>query len=87
MDGIVPAVAKDAVLVQSGKLPVEPIEVKGYDFNNGLNYHELLKSFKTTGFQALHFGLAVEEITRMVCIKIMTLYIFMYISINCIINY
>ncbi|KAK2147749.1 hypothetical protein LSH36_538g02073 [Paralvinella palmiformis] len=66
MDGIVPAVAKDAVLVQSGKLPVKPIEVKGYDFNNGLNYHELLKSFKTTGFQALHFGLAVEEITRMI---------------------
>ena len=69
----VPGVAQEAVLVQSGKLPVEPVEVKGYDFNNGINYHELLKSFKTTGFQAMHFGLAVEEITKMVCIHMPTL--------------
>lgn len=27
--GDVPAVAQEAVLVQSGKLPVEPVEVKG----------------------------------------------------------
>ena len=31
----VPEVAQEAVLVQSGELPVEPVEVKGYDFNQG----------------------------------------------------
>ena len=64
----IPQIAQDAVLVQSGKLPVESVKVQGYDFNNGVNYHELLKSFRTTGFQATNFGLAVEEIDKMVCI-------------------
>ena len=40
--------------------------VRGYDFNNGLDYHELLKSYKRSGFQALNFGKAVEEINKMV---------------------
>ena len=62
----VPAVAQEAVLVQSGKLPVEPIEVKGYDFNKGIDHHKLLQSFRTSGFQATNFGLAVEEINKMV---------------------
>ena len=31
----VPEVAQEAVLVQSGELPVEPVEVKGYDFKPG----------------------------------------------------
>ena len=40
--------------------------VRGYDFNNGLDYHQLLMSYKRTGFQALNFGKAVEEINKMV---------------------
>lgn len=58
--------AHGAVLTHSGKLPVEPVEVKGYDFNNGVNYPELLKSFYTTGFQATNLAKAVDEINRMV---------------------
>ena len=67
MQNSVPEVAQEAVLVQSGQLPVEPIEVKGYDFNLGIDYHKLLQSFRTSGFQATNFGLAVEEINKMVC--------------------
>lgn len=37
----------------------------GYDFNNGLDYHEVFKAMKYSGFQATNFGLAVEEIKRM----------------------
>ena len=62
----VPSIAANAVLVQSGKLPVEPVEVKGYDLNQGVDYHALLKSFRTSGFQATNFGKAVEEIDKMV---------------------
>lgn len=63
----VPSVAQEAVMVHtSGDLPVEPVVVKGYDFNKGVCYPELLESFKISGFQATNFGLAVEEINKMV---------------------
>ena len=41
------------------------MNIKGYDFNDGLDYSKLLDSFLTTGFQASHFGLAVEIVRRM----------------------
>ena len=66
MSGEAPGIAQSAVLVKSGDLPVEPVEVKGYDFNDGIDYGRVLKSFATTGFQATHFGRAVNEINRMV---------------------
>lgn len=37
----------------------------GYDFNKGVNYHELLTTMASCGFQATNFGLAIEEINRM----------------------
>lgn len=61
----VPALAKDAVLIESIKMPDDAIKVEGYDFNEGINYEKLMASFKTTGFQALHLGQAIEEINRM----------------------
>lgn len=58
--------AKDAVLAKSEKLPdVTPI-VKGYEWNNGINYDQLLGSYLHSGFQATNFGLAVDEINKMV---------------------
>ena len=41
-------------------------KVHGYDFNIGIDHHQLLKSFKYSGFQATNFGLAVEEIWKMI---------------------
>jgi len=66
MAGKAPDIAQSAVLVPSGDLPVDPIEVKGYDFNDGIDYGRIMKSFGTTGFQATHYARAVTEINRMV---------------------
>jgi len=62
----IPAIAAEAVLVQSEKMPKDSVEVKGYDFNNGINHHALLKSYLVSGFQATNFGLAVEQINAMI---------------------
>ncbi|KAJ3101077.1 hypothetical protein HDU97_001659 [Phlyctochytrium planicorne] len=59
-------VALNAVLVKSEKMPDTAVEVKGYDFNNGVNYPELIKSMQTTGFQATAFSQAIAEINRMI---------------------
>jgi deoxyhypusine synthase len=40
--------------------------VKGYDYNKGVNFEEVLKSYISTGFQATNFGLAIEEIMKMI---------------------
>lgn len=62
------AEARENVFVSS--TPLAPIlqgvdTVRGYDFNNGIDYEALLASYTRTGFQARNFGLAVEEIMRM----------------------
>ena len=62
-----PSIATEAVMVHtSGQLPVDPVVVKGYDFNNGVDYNQLFDSFKISGFQATNFGNAVDEINKMV---------------------
>lgn len=60
-----PESAKEAVLQESAQMPENTPVVKGYDWNNGINYEELLKTYKTSGFQATNFGLAVDEIRKM----------------------
>ena len=40
--------------------------IKGYDFDNGVNYKEIIKSFSTTGFQASHLSRAIEIINKMI---------------------
>eukprot|EP01112_Ceratiomyxa_fruticulosa_P010503 TRINITY_DN2783_c0_g1_i1.p1 TRINITY_DN2783_c0_g1~~TRINITY_DN2783_c0_g1_i1.p1 ORF type:complete len:359 (-),score=68.16 TRINITY_DN2783_c0_g1_i1:232-1308(-) len=60
----IPNIAKDAVLLKSISLEGSQ-EVRGYDFNKGVNYDALLSSFLTTGFQATSFGQAVDEVNRM----------------------
>lgn len=52
--------ALDAVMVKSESLAGTAEVVKGYDFNQGIDYEKLIDSFYTTGFQALHFGKAVQ---------------------------
>lgn len=63
----IPNIAKESVLVKSvdNILEKSPI-VQGYDFNKGIDYDALLKSYFYTGFQATNFGKAVEEINKMV---------------------
>ena len=63
----IPAVAKEAVLVPAEPLsPKHFTKVEGYDFNKGVNYHNLLQSYATSGFQATNFGKAVQTIHAMV---------------------
>ncbi|KAJ3307841.1 hypothetical protein HDU76_004329, partial [Blyttiomyces sp. JEL0837] len=59
-------VALDAVLKPSIAMPETARQVKGYDFNNGINYKKLISSMVTTGFQASAVGDAIEEINRMI---------------------
>ena len=40
--------------------------VKGYDFDKGLDYHEIFKSFMNNGFQSTLFAKAVNEVNAMV---------------------
>ncbi|KAG1931425.1 deoxyhypusine synthase [Pimephales promelas] len=66
MAHLAPPVARDAVLKESIPLPQDMLQIKGYDFNQGVDHQALLQSFLTTGFQASSFGQAVQEINRMI---------------------
>lgn len=72
---IEPQIAKDAVLVSSSKLPDGTPQVIGYDWNNGINYDQLLDSYVNSGFQATNFGKAVNEINKMVTKDMTELYV------------
>lgn len=65
-ENTVPSLAAEAVLVESTEIPASTPKVKGYDFEHGVNYDDLLRSFATMGFQATNFGKAVEEVNKMV---------------------
>ncbi len=45
---------------------IEGIKIKGYDFNKGVNYEELISSFASTGFQASHLSKAIEITNKMI---------------------
>lgn len=62
----VPSVARDAVLKESDALPDDMPQIRGYDFNQGVDHRALLHSYLTTGFQASSFAMAVQEINKMV---------------------
>lgn len=44
---------------------IKGVVVSGYDFNKGVNYNEIIKSFNTTGFQATQLGEAIRIINLM----------------------
>jgi deoxyhypusine synthase len=50
--------------------PINKTVVRGYDFSDGLDYSKLFGAMKTTGFQATNFGLAVDEINKMIECKL-----------------
>ncbi|KAG8007040.1 Deoxyhypusine synthase [Nibea albiflora] len=47
-------------------VPEDTPKVRGYDFNQGVDYRALLQSYLNTGFQATNFGLAIQEINNMI---------------------
>ncbi len=40
--------------------------IKGYDFDRGINYKEIISSFSSTGFQASQFSKAIDIINKMI---------------------
>ena len=45
---------------------VEGIVIKGYDFDKGRDYSEIVRSFETTGFQASHLSKAISITNEMI---------------------
>lgn len=61
-----PSLAQEAVLVKSDDSMLDKSRiVRGYDFNKGVNYDELFKSYKNMGFQATSLGIAIEIVNKM----------------------
>lgn len=60
-----PDIAKEAVLKRSENIPENTPIVKGYDWNQGIDYSKLFESYVNTGFQATNLGLAIREINQM----------------------
>ncbi len=42
------------------------IAIKGYDFDNGVDYKRIIESFKTTGFQATQLSKAIDITNKMI---------------------
>jgi len=59
-----PKILVESVLMKSSVIP-ETQEVKGYDFNQGINYEDIIKSYLTTGFQATNLGKSIDIINKM----------------------
>src|SRR3989344_5439815 len=56
--------AKENVLRESQE-PKNYTPIKGYEFNDKLNYDKLINSFLTTGFQATNLAKAIEIVNKM----------------------
>lgn len=54
------------VFKESENLEGSCVKIEGYDFNQGVDYSQLLRSMVTTGFQASNLGDAIEVINQMV---------------------
>uniref|UniRef100_A0A2P2KK29 Deoxyhypusine synthase n=1 Tax=Rhizophora mucronata TaxID=61149 RepID=A0A2P2KK29_RHIMU len=54
------------VFKESESIEGKCIRIEGYDFNQGVNYSQLLKSMVSTGFQASNLGDAIEVVNQMI---------------------
>ncbi|MBI2003921.1 deoxyhypusine synthase [Candidatus Pacearchaeota archaeon] len=45
---------------------IEGVVIRGYNFDNGINYEEIIKSYSSTGAQASNLGKAIEIINEMI---------------------
>ncbi len=57
-------IARKNILRESEE--ISGVVIKGYDFNKGINYEKILKSFAGTGFQASVFSQATEIVNEMI---------------------
>src|SRR3989344_2621969 len=45
---------------------IRGIAIKGYDFNKGVDYSAIVKSFGSSGYQATHLARAIKIVDRMI---------------------
>ncbi|XP_071443488.1 probable deoxyhypusine synthase [Hetaerina americana] len=57
--------AKEAVLKMSEEVAAGTPVIRGYDWEQGVDYHRLLRTYKCCGFQSTSLGFAIEEIEKM----------------------
>ncbi|RKP08206.1 DHS-like NAD/FAD-binding domain-containing protein [Thamnocephalis sphaerospora] len=57
--------ADHQLCVRCTGIPFETKPVRGYDFNEGINWEKIVDSYLTSGFQATAVGRAIDEINRM----------------------
>eukprot|EP01065_Artemidia_motanka_P032569 TRINITY_DN39554_c0_g1_i1.p1 TRINITY_DN39554_c0_g1~~TRINITY_DN39554_c0_g1_i1.p1 ORF type:complete len:386 (+),score=146.42 TRINITY_DN39554_c0_g1_i1:79-1158(+) len=57
--------AQEAVFVGSGEMPEDSVVVKGVDMATSRHVGDAFESYLTSGFQATNFGLACEEVSKM----------------------
>lgn len=62
---LIPGRAKEAIL-KGSTTKIETDVVKGYDFNNGVDYSKIFENYKACGIQATNLALAIEEINKMI---------------------
>ncbi len=79
---VLDSISKNIFVESSAERCEFQTEVKGYNFarptdsGGTVDYHALFQSFRTSGFQATNFGLAVEEIQKMVRIILTRSFLF-----------
>jgi deoxyhypusine synthase len=49
--------------------PIEGKVIEGYDFNSGVNYEGIVKSYSSTGFQASNFSKSIDIVNEMIAQK------------------
>ena len=55
----------EAILAKSKNIPSQAAVVKGFDFNEGINYEKLFDSYATSGFQSTSLSQAIDEVNKM----------------------
>ena len=63
---VIENIQENILLTSKCILPDDPIEIKGYDFADGLNWNAFFNSFQTMGFQASLFYGACKTVDEMV---------------------
>jgi len=62
-----PEVVKDGVFQRGDYSILKKMDtIRGYDFNKGVNYEELIKTYTTSGCQAHYVGEAIDIINQMI---------------------
>lgn len=58
--------AAENIFLYSAPVSEDAVKVRGYDFNNGVDIHGIINSWKSSGFQATNFYDACEVIKELV---------------------